>query len=50
MDFDWSDFTPQEFFEYCKFLFAENVMPKIHAFADGLYNISTWLEEMVAKK
>ena len=44
---DWDNFTPQEFLEYCKEKYTENIVPKLCAFTDGLYNISTWLEKSI---
>jgi len=46
---DWSDFTPQEFLEYCKEKLEETFSQKLmRDIADGFYNIATWLEESLS--
>jgi len=46
---DWNNFTPQEFIAFCKDIFIDIVLPKFHEFEEALYNISTWLEELITK-
>jgi hypothetical protein len=48
---DWNNFTPSEFIEFLsQEVFREWFVPKLHKFYDAIYNISTYLDDIISGK